>query len=60
VRIETTDDGHVKALKHHSSGAGILTSMVDADGLVEMPEDVVRLEAGEIVTYIPFNGLIAG
>jgi hypothetical protein len=25
-----------------------------------MPEDVVRLEAGEIVTYIPFNGLIAG
>lgn len=60
VRIETTEDGRVKALKHHSSGAGILTSMVDADGLVEMPEDVVRLEAGEIVTYIPFNGLIAG
>ena len=48
------------ALKHHSSGAGILTSMVDADGLVEVPEDIVRLEIGDMVTYIPFNGLIAG
>lgn len=60
VRVQNADDGTVTALKHHSSGAGILTSMVDADGLVEVPEDVVRLNAGEIVTYIPFNGLIAG
>lgn len=60
VRIESADDGTVTALKHHSSGAGILTSMVGADGLVEIQEDVVRLGAGEIVTYIPFNGLIAG
>lgn len=60
VRIEISDDGTVTALKHHSSGAGILTSMVDADGLVEVPEDIVRLGAGDVVTYIPFNGLIAG
>lgn len=60
VRIEASDDGAVMALKHHSSGAGILTSMVEADGLVEVPEDIVSLGTGDIVTYIPFNGLIAG
>lgn len=60
VRIENADDGSVTAFKHHSSGAGILTSMVDADGLVEISEDVVRLGVGDVVTYIPFNGLIAG
>ena len=60
VRVEVSNEGTVTALKHHSSGAGILTSMVDADGLVEVPEDIVRLEIGDMVTYIPFNGLIAG
>lgn len=60
VRLEISDDGTATAVKHHSSGAGILTSMVDADGLVEVPEDVERLAVGNEVSYIPFNGLIAG
>ena len=60
VRVEVSNEGTVTALKHHSSGAGKLTSMVDAEGLVEVPEDIVRLEIGDMVTYIPFNGLIAG
>ena len=60
VRIKSSEGRTITALKHHSSGAGILTSMVDADGLVEISEDVERLAAGDVVTYIPFNGLIAG
>lgn len=43
------------AEKRHSSGAGILTSMVDADGLVELPEDLTELAEGATVDFLPFR-----
>ena len=58
--LKQNADGQSIATKHHSSGAGILTSMVGADGLVEIEEDVTRLDAGTEVTYLPFSGLLAG
>jgi molybdopterin molybdotransferase len=60
VALDCGADGAPVARKHHSSGAGILTSMAGADGLVEVGEDVERLEAGASVTYIPFSGLLSG
>lgn len=60
VRYDTDADGSAILRKHHSSGAGILTSMVDADGLAEIGEDVERLAAGTVVPYIPFSGLLEG
>jgi molybdopterin molybdotransferase len=60
VGLGADDSGSPVAFKHHSSGAGILTSMAAADGLVEIEEDVEKLEAGATVTYIPFNGLLSG
>ncbi len=62
VRVALGSDGNGTPLlsKHHSSGAGILTSMAGADGLAEIGEDIERLEAGARVTYIPFSGLISG
>lgn len=60
VRLGERKDGAYVVSKHHSSGAGILTSMGSADGLVEIGEDIERLEAGTNVTYIPFSGLLAG
>ena len=55
VRLQTNGSGLPVAEKHHSSGAGILTSMVDADGLVELPEDVTRIEEGATVDFLPFR-----
>ena len=43
------------AEKRHSSGAGILTSMVDADGLVELPEELTELKEGATVDFLPFR-----
>ncbi len=60
VRYETDADGGAVLRKHHSSGAGILTSMVDADGLAEIEEDIERLVAGTAVPFIPFRGLLEG
>ena len=47
--------GMLVAEKRHSSGAGILTSMVDADGLVELPEELTELKEGATVDFLPFR-----
>jgi molybdopterin molybdotransferase len=36
-------------------GAGILSSMVESDGLVELPEELTKLEAGTMVDFLPFS-----
>jgi len=48
-------DGVLTAVKHPRDGAGILSSMVEADGLVELPEDVTRVEPGMVVEFLPFS-----
>jgi molybdopterin molybdotransferase len=57
VRARLTEgaDGIACAEKHGGSGAGVLSSLVGADGLVELPEDVTRLEKGAMVDFLPFN-----
>lgn len=55
VRVEPDDEGNLTAYKDHSSGAGILTSMVGADGLVELPESVEIVRPGDHVSYLPFS-----
>ncbi len=55
VRLEQDADGPLTAHKDHSSGAGILTSMVGADGLVELPEDVEAVSPGDQVLFLPFS-----
>lgn len=44
--------------KFGRSGAAILTSLVGADGFVELAEEVERLEKGQPVAYLPFSELM--
>lgn len=55
VHLEDGDDGFPVARKHARSGAGILSSLVDSDGLVELPEDMTQLEEGAVVSFLPFT-----
>ena len=55
ARLGEGEDGAVEAYKFEREGAGILSSMVDADGLVELPEDLTRLAAGSTVDFLPFS-----
>ena len=59
VRLERGADGVLEAVKYPVGGAGILTSMVEADGLVELPEDQGPVSKGAMVDYLPFNGVSA-
>ena len=54
ILSETAGAG-VSVKKFCSSGAGILTSMVAADGLVELPEDIESVAPGDVVQFLPFN-----
>jgi molybdopterin molybdotransferase len=58
VRIEANGDGRPVARKYRSSGAGILASMVEADGLLELGEDMDGLKKGAVVDFLPFSGVM--
>jgi molybdopterin molybdotransferase len=55
ARLTPGEDGIASAEKHGASGAGVLSSLVGADGLVELPEEITRLEKGAMVDFLPFN-----
>ncbi len=54
ARLDAGTDGPV-AQKFKSGGSGILTSMVFADGLVELTEARGNVSAGDTVDFLPFN-----
>ena len=59
VSLASADDGSLlevpRAVKFPRDGAGVLSSMVGSDGLVELAESVERVDIGDIVPFIPFN-----
>ncbi len=57
AKLVTGKDGSVSARKYAHDGAGILSSAVYADGLIELPEEMKLLSAGELVDFLPFTEL---
>jgi molybdopterin molybdotransferase len=55
ARLVGDTSGGLTAEKFPHEGAGILSSLVAADGLIELPEDLTRLEAGAMVDFLPFS-----
>ena len=51
----TDADGALAARKFPRDGAGILTSMVESDGLIELPEALGEIAPGESVDFLPFS-----
>ena len=59
ARLQPGANGVLEAVKYPAGGAGILTSMVEADGLVELPEDQGPVAKGAMVDFLPFSGVSA-
>ena len=55
ARLATDGDGRIVARASAQQGSGVLSSMVAADGLVELPEDMTELVPGTIVDFLPFS-----
>lgn len=55
--LHRADDGVIEARKFPREGAGLLSSLVDTHGLVELREDVTRIEPGMSVGFLPYATL---
>jgi molybdopterin molybdotransferase len=55
ARLEADGEGGWRAIKFPRDGAGILSSLVESDGLVELPEEMTYLETGTLVDFLPFS-----
>ena len=58
VHLRRGEDGTPEAVKFPREGAGLLSSLVDTDGLVELGELITRVEPGQIVGFLSYSSLI--
>jgi molybdopterin molybdotransferase len=58
VSLRRAADGALEALKFPREGAGLLSSLVDTDGLVELPESVTSVELGATVGFLGYANLM--
>jgi len=49
------EQGELRAAKHAKQGSGILSSLVEGDGLIEVMDDVTLIEPGDPVQFMPFS-----
>ncbi|KQZ31149.1 molybdopterin biosynthesis protein MoeA [Mesorhizobium sp. Root552] len=56
--LRSAEDGAVEAVKFPREGAGLLSSLVETDGLVELGEKTVRVEPGQMVAFLPYSSLL--
>ncbi len=58
VNLRQASDGVLEAVKFPREGAGLLSSLVDTDGLVELGETVTSVEAGHLVGFLGYSNLM--
>jgi molybdopterin molybdotransferase len=58
VSLRKAADGALEAVKFPREGAGLLSSLVDTDGLVELGEEVTQVEPGQTVGFLSYASLI--
>ncbi|MGI9505216.1 MAG: molybdopterin molybdotransferase MoeA [Geminicoccaceae bacterium] len=56
ARVVTDSGGNERVRKIEREGSGILTSLTEADGLIDVPEDVTSISPGDRVSFLPFSG----
>jgi len=58
VKLVRAADGGIDAVKHAQDGAGVLTSLTETDGLIELPEDTTTVEPGSSVGFLSYATLV--
>ena len=57
VSLREAADGTPEAAKHPREGAGILTSLTETDGLVELAEDLQAVSEGDRVGFLSYAAM---
>jgi molybdopterin molybdotransferase len=58
VNLRSRDDGMLEAVKFPREGAGLLSSLVDTDGLVELGEEITQVGPGQTVGFLSYASLV--
>ncbi len=58
VALRRAADGEIEAVKHPQDGAGVLTSLTETDGLLELPEGLTTLEPGARAGFLSYATLV--
>ncbi len=53
--LEHQEGGEMLVNKYARDGSGLISSLTEADGFIELGEDVVDVKQGELVDFIPFG-----
>ena len=58
VTLRKAADGALEAVKFPREGAGLLSSLVETDGLAELGEAIVKVEPGDSVGFLGYASLL--
>jgi molybdopterin molybdotransferase len=58
VNLRQAPDGVLEVTKFPREGAGLLSSLVDTDGLVELGEEITQVQPGETVGFLSYASLM--
>jgi molybdopterin molybdotransferase len=58
VSLRRAEDDALEAVKFPREGAGLLSSLVETDGLVELGEGVTAVQPGQMVAFLPYANLL--
>jgi len=58
AKLHKAADGTLEAVKFPREGAGLLSSLADTDGIIELDEAVTRVEPGQIVSFHTYASLL--
>jgi molybdopterin molybdotransferase len=58
VTLRKAENGTLEAVKFPREGAGLLSSLVETDGLVELREDVITVAPGDSVGFLGYADLL--
>jgi molybdopterin molybdotransferase len=58
VTLRKGADGALEAVKFPREGAGLLSSLADTDGLVELGEEITQVSPGQTVGFLSYAALI--
>jgi molybdopterin molybdotransferase len=59
VRLTRAPDGAVAAAKHAQDGAGVITSLTETDGLIELLEEATEIAPGASVGFLSYAALVS-
>ena len=59
VKISKNLNGQIKIKNYPNAGSGVFTSMVETDGLIELPEKLTYLKKGTKIKFVPYSEMLA-